>query len=85
MKLHAVKFGLACAISAVVLWIICSLLVMVMPAMMLSMSGDMLHMQLQDMEWHLTLTGALWGLVSWAVVAGFSGWLLVVIYNRLLD
>ncbi|MCG8383871.1 MAG: DUF5676 family membrane protein [Gammaproteobacteria bacterium] len=84
MKLNAMKFGLACAISAVVLWIICSLLVMAMPAMMLSMSGDMLHMQLQDMGWHLTLAGAFWGLVAWAFVAGIAGWLLATIYNRLL-
>ena len=84
MKLHAFKVGLACSISAIVLWVICSVLVAVMPAMRMSMSGDMVHMQLQDMEWHLTLAGALWGLVAWAVVAGFSGWLLATIYNRLL-
>lgn len=84
MKLHAFKFGLACSICAIVLWVICSVLVAVMPAMMMSMSGDMVHMQLQDMGWHLTLVGALWGLVAWAVVAGFSGWLLATIYNRLL-
>ena len=83
MKLHAFKFGLACSISAIVLWVICSVFVAAMPAMMMSMSGDMVHMQLQDMGWHLTLVGALWGLVAWAVVAGFSGWLLATIYNRL--
>ena len=69
MKLHAFKFGLACSISAIVLWVICSVFVAAMPAMMMSMSGDMVHMQLQDMGWHLTLVGALWGLVAWAVVA----------------
>ncbi len=84
MKLHAFKFGLACSISAIVLWVIYSVFVAAMPAMMMSMSGDMVHMQLQDMGWHLTLVGALWGLVAWAVVAGFSGWLLATIYNRLL-
>jgi nitrate reductase NapE component len=84
MKLHAFKFGLACSISAIVLWVICSVLVAVMPAMMMSMSGDMVHMQLQDMEWYLTLAGVLWGLLAWAVVAGFSGWVLATIYNRLL-
>ena len=48
------------------------------------MLGNLANMQLQDMGWHLTLVGALWGLVAWAVVAGFSGWLLATIYNRLL-
>ena len=59
MKLHAFKFGLACSISAIVLWVICSVFVAAMPAMMMSMSGDMVHMQLQDMGsvsyTHLTL------------------------------
>ncbi len=84
MKLHAYKFGLACSISAIVLWVICSVLVAAMPTMMMSMSGDMLHMQLQDMGWHLTVTGIFWGLLGWALVAGVLGWLLAAIYNRLL-
>ena len=37
MKLHAFKFGLACSISAIVLWVICSVFVAAMPAMMMSM------------------------------------------------
>ena len=84
MKLHALKFGLACSISAIVLWVICSILVASMPAMMISISGDMVHMQLQDMGWQLTVAGALWGLLAWALVSGFFGWLLATIYNRLL-
>jgi len=84
MKLNAVKFGIASSISAAVLWTICTLLVMMMPTMMLSMSGDMLHMQLQEMGWHMTLAGALLGMVSWVVLAGVAGWLLATIYNRLL-
>lgn len=83
MKLHAYKFGIASAISASVLWAICSLLVMLLPSMMLSMSGDMLHMQLNDMGWHLTLIGVVKGLVAWFVLAGIAGWLLAAIYNRL--
>ena len=31
MKLHAFKFGLACSISAIVLWVICSVFVAAMP------------------------------------------------------
>ena len=83
MKIHAMKFGMASAISASILWIICSVLVMFLPSMMLSMSGDMLHMQLNDMGWHLTFTGAVKGLVAWFVMAGLTGWMLATIYNRL--
>ncbi|MEQ9209654.1 MAG: DUF5676 family membrane protein [Pseudomonadales bacterium] len=83
MKLHAYKFGIASAISASILWIICSLLVMLMPSMMLSMSGDMLHMQLNDMGWHLAFIDVVKGLIAWSVSAGIAGWLLATIYNRL--
>ena len=38
MTLNAFKFGIASAITAAILWLACSLLVMLMPAMMLSMS-----------------------------------------------
>ncbi|EAQ99546.1 hypothetical protein KT71_17791 [Congregibacter litoralis KT71] len=44
MTLNAFKFGIASAITAAILWLACSLLVMLMPAMMLSMSGEMVHM-----------------------------------------
>jgi len=83
MKLNAMNFGMASAISASVLWVICSVLVLVLPSMMLSMSGDMLHMQLNGMGWQLTLIGVVKGLVAWFVTAGVAGWLLAAIYNRL--
>ncbi|WP_339674326.1 DUF5676 family membrane protein [Dasania marina] len=83
MKIHAIKFGMASAISASVLWIICSVLVVLIPSMMLSMSGDMLHMQLNDMGWHLTFMGVVKGLLGWSVMAGVTGWMLAAIYNRL--
>ena len=84
MKLHALKFGFACAISAALLWILCSVLVMIMPSIMLSISGDMLHMQLQEMGWHITMIGIVKGLVAWSVSAGITGWFLSIIYNLLL-
>ncbi len=83
MILNAFKFGIASAITAATLWLICSVFVMVMPVMMLSMSGDMLHMQLDDMGWHMTLAGVIKGLVAWFIVTGFAGWLLASIYNRM--
>ena len=48
MTLNALKFGMASAITAAILWLACSLLVMLMPSMMLSMSGEMVHMQLNE-------------------------------------
>lgn len=37
MTLNAFKFGMASAITAAILWLVCSLLVMLTPSMMLSM------------------------------------------------
>ena len=84
MTLNAFKFGIASAITAAVLWLVCTALVMAMPAMMLSMSGDMVHMQLNGMGWHLTFIGAAKGFFSWFVMAGVAGWMLAAIYNRVL-
>jgi hypothetical protein len=84
MKLHSTKFALACASSAAVFWLLCSLFVLIMPGMMLSMSGDMLHMNLEGMGWHMSFFSALIGGLFWAIAAGIFGWLLANIYNRLL-
>ena len=73
MTLNAFKFGMASAITAAILWLACSLLVMLMPSMMLSMSGEMVHMQLNEMGWHLTLTGVVIGTATRAINAFWSG------------
>lgn len=84
MKLHACKFGIAAAISFGIAWLICSLLVMLLPGMMMNMSGHMVHMDISQMGWHLTVGGVLLGLIVWMITAGFIGWLLAWIYNRLV-
>lgn len=84
MQLNPIKIGLAAAISFSLLWLLCSALVMLAPTMMLSLSGDMMHMNLAGMGWHLTLPGVLTGVLGWFVLAGLGGWLLAAIYNRLV-
>lgn len=84
MKLDAAKFGLAWAITFAIFWVICSLAVWIMPGMMMSMSGHMVHGDLSAIQWHLSLGGVLLGLVAWSLIAGITGWLVAVVYNRLL-
>lgn len=84
MKLIPSKFGLSCALTAALLWLACSVLVVMLPGAMLSLSGDMFHMQLAEMGWHLTWNGVLIGLVAWSLVAGLTGATLAAIYNRLI-
>lgn len=83
MKLHAMKFGLACAGSFSITWIVCSLLVMMMPKAMLLMSGHMVHGDFTNMQWNMGFSGLVIGLICWAGVAGLMGFVVVTIYNKL--
>lgn len=83
MNIHAVKFGISCGLAAAILWVFCSALVALLPGAMLSMSGNMMHMQLGSLGWHLTIAGVVSGLVAWTVVSGIAGWVVISIYNRI--
>lgn len=84
MKLDATKFGLAWTITFGIFWLVCSVLVWLMPGMMMGMSGHMVHWDLSAMHWQISLPGVLLGLVAWSLLAGMVGWLVAVVYNRLL-
>ena len=85
MKLNAIKFGLASGLAFSIAWIICSIFVMAMPLNMMQISGHMTHGDFSNMQWNLGMYGLFVGLVGWAFVAGFTGWLIAVIYNALID
>lgn len=84
MRLDPLKFGTATAVASALAWLICSLAVWSMPAMLLAMGRNMTHMDLSQMGWHITPAGVLAGLVAWIIITGIFGWLLATIYNRLL-
>lgn len=84
MKLNATKFGLASAYTASIVWIACSLLVFLLPSMSMNMGGYMMHADFSGINWHIGLTGILFGLFLWAFSAGFIASLLAAIYNRLI-
>jgi hypothetical protein len=54
-----------------------------MPQMSMQVSGSMMHMNLSDIEWSLTLMGFLFGLIVWSLSAGLIGWLFALFYNKL--
>lgn len=83
MNINANKFAIAVACAFLIVWMICSLLVMVMPVSMSNMTGHMLHTQWEPMGWHISLIGVLFGGVLWAVLSGATAWLTARIYNRL--
>jgi hypothetical protein len=84
MKLSAVKFGYSAAFSFAIVWIACSLMVWTLPSMMMNMTGHMTHSDWSQMGWQLTLSGVVIGLIGWSLLAWICGWLLAVIYNKLL-
>jgi len=84
MKLNAINLGLATAIVFGFAWIICSLLVIMMPGGMMQMSGHMVHSNLEGMRWSLHWTGFFVGLATWSLFSGLFAWAIAAIYNRLL-
>ncbi len=84
MKLDAIKLGLATAIIFGVVWIICSLFVILTPGGMMQMSGHMVHSNFEGMGWSLHWTGFFVGLVTWSVFSGLFVWAIAATYNRLL-
>ena len=83
MTIEPGKFAIALGISVAVLWIACSILVWMSPVMMMSMTEHMLHADLSEMTWEMTLSGVLIGLVVWTGLAAVTGGLIAGIYNRL--
>jgi xanthine/uracil/vitamin C permease (AzgA family) len=83
MTLNANKLFLATAVVFAFLWIICSALVALIPGPMLTMTGYMVHSELETFSWSLTGAGFAGGLVLWALVPGITVWLIAAAYNRL--
>lgn len=83
MQLNANKLGLAMASTVAVLWIVCSLLILALPSMSMSLSGYMMHTDMSGVAWDMRVTGLFFGLVLWAICAYVSGWLLATFYNAL--
>jgi hypothetical protein len=83
MKLQTTQFALACALAALILWVICSLFVMLMPMGMMSMSGYMMHGEFSTLQWQLGMHSFFLGLIAWTITAGVFGWLIAAIYNKL--
>ena len=81
MLINTNKFAFAAAIATALAWALCSLLVMLAPSLMTNMTGHMLHMDLAEMGLTLSLSGFIFGLLGWSLLAGGFSWLLAAIYN----
>jgi hypothetical protein len=83
MKLDVVKFGIAWAATAAILWILCSLFVFIIPGQSMMMSGQMMHSNMGNWQWSFSWGGAFAGIILWALFAGVFGCLSAWIYNSL--
>lgn len=85
MKLNETKFGLSVGLAFAIIWVVCSILVLLLPMPIMSMSGDMVHMNTSGLNWTMGFAGFFVGLITWTFSAGVTGWLIAFIYNKLLD
>jgi len=76
MKINSLNFALASAITTAIVWVICSLLVWMMPGSMMNTTGNMVHMDMSKSGWMLSPLGFFWGLIVWSLFAGIFAWLL---------
>jgi cell division protein FtsX len=83
MKINSLNLALASAITTAVVWVICSLLVWMMPGSMMNTTGNMVHMDMSKFGWMLSPLSFFWGLIVWSLFAGIFAWLLATVYNFL--
>ena len=83
MKINAVNLAIASAVTAAVVWIVCSLLVWTVPGGMMNATTNMVHMDMARTGWTISFMGVVLGLFAWSIFAGIFAWLLATIYNLL--
>ena len=83
MNLDEKKLALSFGGTTAVIWIICSALVALIPGPTGTLTGHMLHGNLEGFTWTLTWAGFFIGLVSWVLWAAAAGGLIGWSYNRL--
>ena len=81
MNIDTRRLALSVGAAIAVLWTICSALVAIQPALMMSITAHMMHANMDGVGWTMTWTGFFVGLISWTICAAVTGWLIGWIYN----
>ncbi|MFT4977863.1 MAG: hypothetical protein ACI8S6_003770 [Myxococcota bacterium] len=79
-----VRLGNTSALTAAILWLLCSALVAVAPEQAMQATGPMIHTDLTGMSFELTLRGVFVGLLAWSASAWTAGAVFAVC-SRLLS
>ena len=83
MKLNEKAFALACAAAFGIVWLVCSMMVMMLPDMMSSLTGNMLHTDWKILGWQMSFIGVFIGGFFWVLFAGVTGGIVAKVYNNL--
>lgn len=83
MTLDAKRLALAAAIVTTILWLLCSAAVSLAKGPTMTITGHMVHANLNEFVWSLSWSGVLIGLAAWTVSSAVAAWLLAWTYNRL--
>lgn len=83
MKLNANAFALAVLAAAAITWVVCWIVVFLFPGMSMTMTGYMMHAEVEGMQWSMHFTSFIGGLLIWSLASGAIAWLVAVFYNKL--
>jgi hypothetical protein len=84
MKVNVRSLSMAVAVAFGIAWVVCSVIVFLFPLQSAVMTAYMLHVDPMDLDWQLSITSVLCGLVMWSVIPGAIAWLAAKTYSRLL-
>ena len=82
MKLQPWKLAIAVAVAFGISWTVCSLLVLVLPGQIMTITGYMMHANFSAREWKIDGLGFALGLLAWMAVSGGIAGLAAVLYNK---
>ena len=83
MSINAKRISIAAALAASILWVVCSLIVLILPDLSMNATGYMMHSDMSGAHWQLHLPGVMAGLVLWSVLAGATAWLVATLYKKI--
>ena len=84
MKLDAIKFAIAGGITAGILRIICSFVLLIMHEGMMPMGAHMMREGYSGMQWHMGFGSILFSLMGSVFIGAVICWLFATIYNKLV-
>jgi len=85
MSLNRKASAFALALTTVLIWTVCSVLIWLIPQSMMNMGGDIMHTQSDQMMVSMNFGSYLVGLIVWAIGAAVTGWIWAHLYNHFGD